>query len=38
MLVKGKLEMLKNTYQVQDPSQKYKKIKQNIKSLKDDDT
>jgi hypothetical protein len=38
MLVKGKLEMLKNTYQVQDPSQKYKKIKQNIKSLKDEDT
>lgn len=29
--LKGKLEMLKTTYQMQDPSQKYQKIKNNIK-------
>jgi len=31
--LKGKLEMLKTTYAMQDPSQKYMKIKQNIKKL-----
>ena len=37
LVVKGKLEMLKNCYQVQDASQKYWKIKSNIKKLKDGD-
>lgn len=37
MIVKGKLEMLKNCYQVQDASQKYWKIKSNIKKLKGED-
>lgn len=29
--LKGKLEMLKTTFQMQDPSQKYQKIKNNLK-------
>jgi hypothetical protein len=37
LIVKGKLEMLKNCYQVQDASQKYWKIKSNIKKIKGDD-
>ena len=37
--VKGKLEMLKATYSMQDPSQKYLKIKNNIKKIgKDENT
>mmetsp|Transcript_952 Transcript_952/g.1685 ORF Transcript_952/g.1685 Transcript_952/m.1685 type:complete len:531 (+) Transcript_952:472-2064(+) len=35
LLVKGKLEMLKNTYQVQDVSQKYWKIKSNLKKQRE---
>jgi hypothetical protein len=37
LIVKGKLEMLKNCYQVQDASQKYWKIKSNIKKIKGED-
>ena len=37
ILVKGKLEMLKTTYTIQDPCQKYQKIKNNIKKMKNED-
>jgi hypothetical protein len=35
--VKGKLDMLKTTFQMQDPTQKYAKIKQNLQKLKGED-
>lgn len=31
--IKGKIEMLKTTFQMQDPCQKYQKIKNNLKKL-----
>lgn len=37
VLVKGKLEMLKTTYTIQDPCQKFQKIKNNLKKAQNAD-